>query len=81
MWLFELVKTESIEYFIEDQAFLRSYDSAPRQPPFLPPLSHQQVVSLSLSFCVSPAELTDGRRGEGVGEEPNHTTAKKPVRL
>jgi hypothetical protein len=38
---------ESIEGFIEDQAFLRSYDSAPRQPPS--PLSRQQVASLSHS--------------------------------
>jgi hypothetical protein len=30
---------------IEDQAFLRSYNSAPRPP--------QQIVSLSQSFCVS----------------------------
>jgi hypothetical protein len=26
--------------------------------------------------CVSPVELTDG--GGGVGEKPNHTTARKP---
>jgi hypothetical protein len=36
-------------------------------------LSRQQVVSLSQSSCVSPVELTDGRGGEGVGEEPNHS--------
>jgi hypothetical protein len=29
----------------------------------LPPLSCQQVVSLSLSSCVSPVELADGRGG------------------
>ncbi len=41
---------ESIEWFIEDQAFLRSYDSAPRPPPS--PLSRQQLVSLfSLPVC------------------------------
>jgi hypothetical protein len=27
------LEAESIERFIEDQAFLRSYDSAPRPPP------------------------------------------------
>jgi hypothetical protein len=28
---------------------------------------------------VSPVELTDGRGvKEGMGEEPNHTTARKP---
>jgi hypothetical protein len=26
-------------------------------------------------------QLADGRRGEGVGEEPNHTAAKKPAGL
>jgi hypothetical protein len=42
-------------------------------------LSRQQVVSLSQSSCVStPVELTDGRGGEGVGEEQNHTIARKP---
>jgi hypothetical protein len=46
--------------------------------PTLAPLSCQQVVSLS---CVSLAELTDGRGVEGVGEEPNHTRARKPGSL
>ncbi len=32
-----------------------------------PPLSRQQVVSLSQSSCVSPVELTDGERGESRG--------------
>jgi hypothetical protein len=32
-------------------------------PPF--PLSRQQLVSLYLSSCVSPVELTDGRGGRG----------------
>ncbi len=57
--------------FIEDQVFLQLYDSAPR-PPF-PPLSHQQVVSVSQSSFVSPVQLTDwlgGGGGEGGGEEP-----------
>jgi hypothetical protein len=40
---------------------LRSYDSAPRPP--VSPLSRQQLVSLSQSSCVSPAELTDVRGG------------------
>jgi hypothetical protein len=62
--------------FIEGQASLRSHDSAPRPPSS--PLFHQQVVPLCQSSCVSPAELTDGRKGrEGVGKEPNHTTALK----
>ncbi len=54
---------------------MQSYDSAPR--PLPSPLSRQQVDSLSQFSCVSPVELTDGGVGEGVGEEPNHTTAKK----
>jgi hypothetical protein len=40
------------------------------------PTSH--VVSHSQSTCVSPAKLTDGRDREGVGEEPNNTTPRKP---
>jgi hypothetical protein len=39
------------------------------------PLSRQQFVSLSQSSCVSPSNLL---RGEGVGVEPSHTTARKP---
>jgi hypothetical protein len=36
----------------------------------LAPLSHQQVVSLSQSSCVSPIELPEGiGGGVGVGEE------------
>jgi hypothetical protein len=52
------VNTESIEWLMEDQAFLGSYDSAARPPP----LSRQQVGSLSQSPCVSRVELTDGGR-------------------
>jgi len=36
----------------------------------------QEVASLSQSSCVSPIELTEGRKR--VGEEPNHTTTRKP---
>ncbi len=50
-----LTGPESIECFIECQAFLRWYDSAPPSPAH----SHQQVVCLSLS--------TDGRGGGGRG--------------
>ncbi len=46
--------------------------------PYPLPLSREQVVSLSPSSCVSPVELTDGGRGRGAGEEPNHMTARKP---
>ena len=40
-----------------------------------PSHSCQQVVSLPQSSCVSPASLLTG---EGLGEELNHTTARKP---
>jgi hypothetical protein len=64
-------------YFIEGLAFSPSYDLAPSPPPFT--LSRQHAVSLLQSSCVLPVRLTDGERGrEGVGEEPNHTTARKP---
>jgi hypothetical protein len=68
--------SESIEWFIEDKAFLRSYDLAPSPSP----LSHQLVVYLHQSSSVSPpTELIDGRVGEeGSGEELNHTIARKP---
>jgi hypothetical protein len=44
-----------------------------------PPLSRQQLVSLyvSLSVCRWSSLLT-GEGGEGVGEEPNNTAARKP---
>ncbi len=42
-------------------------------------IEDQRDVSLSQCSCLSSVELTDGRgEGEGVGDEPNHTTAKKP---
>jgi hypothetical protein len=40
------------------------------------PLSHQQVVSLARSSCVSLVELNDG---EGVVEEPDHTRRESLV--
>ncbi len=55
---------ETIEWFIEDQVFSRSYDSAPR-PPF-PPLPSASCLSFS-DFCVSPVELTDEIGGERAG--------------
>jgi hypothetical protein len=52
----------------EYQAFSPSYDivPSPESPHPTPPLSLQQVVSLSLSSCVSLVELTvtDGKGGE-----------------
>jgi hypothetical protein len=48
-----------------------SYDWAPPHP--IPPLSLQQVVSLSQSSCVSRVELTQGV------VVAKYTTARKPV--
>ncbi len=44
----------------------------------LRPFSRHLLFILSQSSCVLSVELTDGRGGEGVGEEPNHMTARKP---
>jgi hypothetical protein len=42
------------------------------------PLSRQQVVSFSQSSCVLPVKHTFGSGEEGMGEEPNHSNARKP---
>ncbi len=68
---------ESIEWFIEEQAFLLSYDLAP-PPPTSPPHFPTASRLLYESSCVSPVGLTRGERGEGVEKEPNHTSAIKP---
>jgi hypothetical protein len=58
-----LAREESVEWFIEDQAFLQSFDSAPRPPP-LPPIPSASCLSFSVFLCVT-SELTDGRGGGG----------------
>ncbi len=60
---------QSIKRFVEDQAFLRPYDSTPWP---LSPVASWQVVSLSHSFCVLPVMLT-GRGGGG-----SQITVRKP---
>jgi hypothetical protein len=66
---------ESIELFIEGQAFLRSYHSVPRTT--LPPSPVSKLfLFLSLPVCRHVVEEVGG--GEGVGEETIHTTARKP---
>ncbi len=50
---------ESIERFVEDQAFSPSYD-----------LEHRKTEK--------ERQLAQEKGGKRVGEEPNHTTAKKP---
>ncbi len=67
---------KSIELFIEDQTFSPSYNLVPSVP--LPPLSREQLISVSQSSFVSLVELTGERGGKAVGEEPNHMPAKKP---
>ncbi len=57
--------------FMEDEAFSPSYVFAP------PPLSGQQVVSFSQSSVCRRCSLLTGL-GEWEGQEPNHTTARKP---
>jgi hypothetical protein len=66
---------------IEAQASLRSSDSTPRPSPS--PLSSVSKYSLFLSLPECRRfELTDVRgEGEGMDEEPSHTTARKPVPL
>ncbi len=59
--------SESIERYIEDEAFSLSYDLAPP-----PTFSCKQVVSLSQHSRVSSVELSDWRGGEGVEEKPNN---------
>jgi hypothetical protein len=56
---------QRIEWFLEGQAFLRSYDSVPRSPPFppLPPVSKLSLF-LSLTVCRRSSLLTgEGGRG------------------
>ncbi len=59
-------RPESIEWFIEAQAVLQSYDSSPRPPPY-PPLLWLSASCLSFSvfLCAAGRELSDGRVGRG----------------
>jgi hypothetical protein len=60
-------------------AFSWSYHLAPRPSPT--PLSRQSARPETQRKTEKERQLADGRRGEGVGEEPNHTTARKPGSL
>ncbi len=62
------VEAESIELFIEDQAFSLLY-------PALRPLSRQKVVSLSRSLVCRWSSLLTG---EGAGEGAREFNARKP---
>ncbi len=75
-----MVRAESIEWFTEDQPILRSVVRFASPPtPF--PLSRQQVVSLYQSFCLSPVELTDERRGERGGRRVKSYDARESLGL
>jgi hypothetical protein len=67
--IYDGVNGGSIQWFIEDQAFLRSYDLAPL--PLLPSPISKMSLFLSLPVC----------RGGGVSQEPNHSNARKPSPL
>ncbi len=56
------INTERIEWFIEDKAFLRSFDSAPRPPPV-----SKLSLSLSLPMCRRSSLLTGEWWGGGGG--------------
>ncbi len=66
----EVFFTESIECFIEDQAFSPSHDLPP------PPVS--KLDWRHTGRMRKRDSLLTGERGYGVGEEPNHKTARKP---
>jgi hypothetical protein len=65
---------ESIERFIEGQAFLQSYDSAPHP---LPPFSCQKAGPATQRKTDKESRFTDVKGGGGV--DPNHTTTRKLV--
>ncbi len=68
---------ESIEWFIEDEAF--STSCMIKAPPPPPPLSPVTKLSLFRSLpCASPVEHSDGRVGEVVRGEPDNKTTRKP---
>ncbi len=68
--------SERIDWFIEDQAFFRSYDSAPRPPHSPPSPARKLPLFVSLPVCRMPTLLRGGGGG-GAGVEPNHTISRK----
>ncbi len=67
----------SIEWFIENQAFFWSYDSAPH-PPLPPHLTAASCLSYSV-FVYNDGRAYWRERGEGVGRHGayNHATARR----
>jgi hypothetical protein len=72
------VGPERIELFVEDHAFLRSYDTAPRPPSPSPSPVSKLSLFLNLPVCRRPSLLMGW---EGAGMEPKHTTTTKLGRL
>jgi hypothetical protein len=70
---------KSIEIIYKGPGFIAVECLAPRPPPSPASSVSKLYLFLSLPVC-RPVELTDVRVGEGVGEEPNNTAARKPVR-
>ncbi len=67
---FRVLPPESVNGFIEDQAFSPWYDFAS---------PHKLSLILSLPVCRQSSILAVGCMGrDGVGEEPKHTTSWKP---
>ncbi len=64
---------ESIEFDIEGQAFLRSYNSAPRPTPSPLPLG-----KLDRRYTGRPRKRGNLLTGEGVGVNPNHPNIRIP---
>ena len=71
---------ENIKLFIEVQDFLPSYDLVIWLIPHPLPRSHQQSRPATHRKTEEERQYA-GRRVELVGEEPNHTTARKPGSL
>ncbi len=70
--LAKYLTTESIGWFMEDQALSPSYDLAPPPPP---PLPHQ--LSRLATETERERQLLMGE-GRGLGEKPNYTRVRKP---
>jgi hypothetical protein len=71
-----IILTQNLEVADMSEAFLRSYDSAPRPPP-PPPSPVSKLDWRHTGRLRKRNNLLKGERGEGAGVEPNHTTARK----
>ncbi len=63
---------------MEDQAFSRSYDPTARLPPPPLPIARQKAQQATHGKIGKEKQAADRKGGKGVGEEPNHTTTRKP---